>query len=528
MKKSGTVYTVIFIVWGVCLAGLAFVTVRLCLSLDYTLLRSYFIAVLFSVNSAVLGVMWLGSIKDFVFSLTYALCKKKFRLRYEQAICAELPSPEEAPRFLLLYCTCNDFNERALAISIRQNYPNFKTVILDDSGKDEYKERVDTFAEKYGVEVVRREDRTGFKAGNLNNYLRGRTDYEYFVILDSDEIIPPGYIMQALRYFRSNERFGAVQARHSATAGANVFQRLMGMGVRSNGSTVQVVKNFYGANALIGHGMAVSRACYEKTGGFPLVVAEDISFAVDIKNAGFEIVYAPDIHCYEEFPTDYASLKKRQCKWVQGNLEYIKKYNRDIGRSKMRWFEKADLKLSHYPLPLMPLLSLLLVLCTLALGFLGFPVVRYSLFVYGLMILFLCSPLIPDLFVYSTDRNNVLLILPAFLLNVATYASFAPMLLRTVICGLFGKKATFTVTPKQSRKFTFRQIVRYSAAPVLFALVLFALSLFACRSVVPVLLLGGGCLLTPLILVLCNVAAKRQTAANSRKVKDGTRAESER
>ena len=65
-------------------------------------------------------------------------------------------------------------------------------------------------------------------------------------------------------------------------------------------------------------------------------------------------------------------------------------------------------------------------------------------------------------------------------------------------------------------------------APVLFALVLFALSLFACRSVVPVLLLGGGCLLTPLILVLCNVAAKRQTAANSRKVKDGTRAESER
>lgn len=42
-----------------------------------------------------------------------------------------------------------------------------------------------------------------------------------------------------------------------------------------------------------------------------------------------------DILCYEEFPVNYVSLKKRQCKWTQGNLEYMKKYNKDIGKSKM-------------------------------------------------------------------------------------------------------------------------------------------------------------------------------------------------
>lgn len=44
------------------------------------------------------------------------------------------------------------------------------------------------------------------------------------------------------------------------------------------------------------------------------------------------------------------------------------------------------------------------------------------------------------------------------------------MMLRTVALGAFGKKATFSVTPKTSTKFTFGQIVRYSWGSVLFAL----------------------------------------------------------
>ena len=100
----------------------------------------------------------------------------------------------------------------------------------------------------------------------MNHYLAGRTDYDYFVVLDSDEVIPPDYIRQVLKYFAYDKNCGAVQAKHKAKKGENVFQRLMGLCVGSNGETVQVIKNFYGANALIGHGMTISRECYEKTG----------------------------------------------------------------------------------------------------------------------------------------------------------------------------------------------------------------------------------------------------------------------
>lgn len=512
MKKKPTLYIIIIAAWVCCLALLGYSFFAVLGGLEgFSPVRRGFIIALLATNTIVLAVLWFGSIKDLTFSLAYAFMGKRMLSRYKD-IKEITVDPKNAPRVLLLYCTCNDFNAAALSTCRKQKYPNFKTVILDDSRESSYIEEIDRYvAQNKNVEVVRRADRVGYKAGNINNYLKGRTDYDYFVILDSDEIIPPDFITKALKYFVYNENCGAVQAKHEATKGGNLFQRLMGLCVGSNGTTVQVVKNFYGANALIGHGMMITRECYEKTGGFPLVVAEDISFAVDIKNAGLDIIYAPDILCYEEFPVNYVSLKKRQCKWTQGNLEYMRKYNRDIDRSKMSWFEKLDIKLSHYSLPIVPVLSFLLVICTLTLGFLGYTVINYSLIIYAVMIVFLCSPMIPDLIVYRRSRNFFLLI-PYFIINIATYASLAPMMLKTVFLGAFGKKAVFTVTPKRAENFTTEEILRYSWDSVLFAAAIGVLSIFACGSVLPVIFITVGCALAPFIIALSNIRINEKAA----------------
>ena len=508
MKKKPTLYVIILCAWAGCVALLGFAFVRVVLGLgDYSAVKKGFIIALLAVNTLVLAALWFGSLKDFVFSVGYAVLRKKLGKKYAEV--KEVPiDPQNAPRVLLLYCTCNDFNAAALSACRKQDYPDFKTVILDDSSDPSCLAEIDAYRCKHAnVEVIRRTDKTGYKAGNLNNYLAGRTDYDYFVVLDSDEVIPPDYIRQVLKYFAYDKNCGAVQAKHKAKKGENVFQRLMGLCVGSNGETVQVIKNFYGANALIGHGMTISRECYEKTGGFPLVVAEDISFAVEIKDAGLDIIYAPDILCYEEFPVNYVSLKKRQCKWTQGNLEYMKKYNKDIDNSKMAWFEKLDIKLSHYSLPIVPVLSFLLAVCTIVLGFLGYPVIRYSLAIYGVMILFLCSPMIPDLFVYQRTKN-VFLLIPYFIVNVATYASLAPMMLRTVFLGIFGKKATFIVTPKQSEKFRFPETIRYSRDSLLFGTLIGVAAIFACGSLLPVIFVVAGCAAAPFIIALSNISVK--------------------
>ncbi len=505
MKKKPTLYIIILTLWAICILILGISLTRIILKLDdFSSIKTIVIISLLTINSVVLSMLWLGSIKDFIFSLSYALFHKKINQEYTKI--KEIPfDKDSSPRVLLLYCTCNDFNKTALSKCMKQDYPNFKTIILDDSKDKKYLDEIDAFKNLHkDIEVIRRKNKIGYKAGNLNNYLKGRTDYDYFVVLDSDEVIPSNYIRQVLKYFAYNKNCGAVQAKHKAQKGENVFQRLMGLCVGSNGETVQVIKNFYGSNALIGHGMTISKECYEKTGGFPLVVAEDISFAVEIKNAGLDIIYAPDILCYEEFPINYVSLKKRQCKWTQGNLEYMRKYNKDIDNSKMSWFEKLDIKLSHYSLPIVPLLSFLLTLCTICLGFLGYPIIKYSLIVYLIMIVFLCSPLIPDLFVYKRTKNALLLI-PYFLLNIATYASFAPMMLKTLFLGLLGKKAKFIVTPKESEKFSFIEIIKYSLDSLIFGIILGTFAILSCGSILPVIFLVVGCASAPFIIALSNI-----------------------
>nr|WP_307925016.1 glycosyltransferase [Mycoplasmopsis bovis] len=63
------------------------------------------------------------------------------------------------------------FIEESLSKSMVQYWNNYETVILDDSKSNEYIEKVNEFANKHNLKVVRRENKEGFKAGNLNNFL---------------------------------------------------------------------------------------------------------------------------------------------------------------------------------------------------------------------------------------------------------------------------------------------------------------------------------------------------------------------
>ncbi len=512
MQKSPSVYLAILCVWLVCV-GVLFIA---CGNIIMQILRwrtniaTAAVVGLLLINAAALSYMWLGSVKDFIFSFLFLVNGKKLMKRYDGIIATKV---EKTPKVLLLYCTCNDFNEEALKVCMRQKYDNFQTVILDDSSKEAYKKRIDEFAIENGATVVRRKDRKGFKAGNLNNYLQGRTDYDYFVVLDSDERIPENYITEVLKYYAYSEDVGVVQAAHKATKGGNLFQNLMGLSVKSNGKVCQVMKNFYGSNALIGHGMTISRQCYEATNGFPKVVAEDISFAVDVKNSGYRVLYAPNIVCEEEFPVNYLCLKKRQAKWVQGNVEFMRKYNGSITNSKMTWYERLDIKLSHYNLPIIPMLSFLIILNTIVMGFLGFDVGRYSLTIVGLMFIFLISPLIPDFFVHGKSGRIDRLLGYAFL-NFVVYASLVPMMIGTVILALFGKKAKFIVTPKEEKRLSVKDAVVGSYDSILFAVIVGILTYATYFSLAPTILLVLCCTLTPMAILVANIPIREKRKAS--------------
>ena len=219
-------------------------------------------------------------------------------MRYEEILKVDTNNAND--RVILVYCTCNDFDENSLLKSMKQDYKNFKTVILDDSNDENYKKLIDEFSAKNNVEVVRRDNRIGFKAGNINNYLMKeevKNSYDYVVILDSDEILPTNYIKQALKYFYKYDNIGIVQANHISTRNRNFFMRTFHIGVNSHWPTYQTMKHFYGFSTMLGHGAMIKRDCYLKAGGFPNLVAEDLCLSIEARDKYYFVAFAPNIIC---------------------------------------------------------------------------------------------------------------------------------------------------------------------------------------------------------------------------------------
>lgn len=397
---------------------------------------------------------WLNGTKDLVYTFYYFLRRKHFKLPPEGEW-RRKNGNEASKKIVAVYCTYNDFNGDSLAACMNQDYPNVSYVILDDSNDRAYMDEVDEFARIHDIEVVRRKDHIGFKAGNLNNYLQ-HGGYDYFVILDSDEKIPNNFITRSLDYFAFYDNAGIVQASHVATRNRNKFMRLFAIGVDSHWPTYQTVKHHNGFLSLLGHGAMISRECYEAAGGFPHLVAEDLCMSIEARNKGYYVAFAQDIVCEEEYPISYLAFKKRHSKWTQGNMEFIKKYTWRIITSKMTWFEKLDIVLFTYSLPLAAFFALYIIINVILLPALSYKIV-YPIWLLIPTLLFLVAPMLNDVFFHGRSVRPHKLVW--YLLHtVLLYGSMLFTSLRASIKSTFGK-SIFIVTPKEHDQLSRRDAI---------------------------------------------------------------------
>ncbi|MBU4693761.1 glycosyltransferase [Mycoplasma zalophidermidis] len=380
------------------------------------------------------------------------------------------------PRVVLAYCTYNDFNPKALIQSMKQNYNNFKTVILDDSSNPQIKNEIDVFSKKYpNIDVIRRENHVGFKAGNINNYFLNNSNWDYFVILDSDEVIPPNFIVDSLKYFSYFKKIGVVQANHKSINEKNDFQRFFGTTILSGCTTSLTAKNLSGVVTLFGHGAMISKECYDSVNGFPQLVSEDNAFSAYILMKGYYVYFAPDIICGEEFPTNYLAFKKRQTKFTLGNMQLNSDgVLKNIFKSKLNFFFKWDL-ISHF----------MLIYLTVILGFFFMAIntliyfMEQNLFYKNLTILaislfFIFIPWIKE-YIIQFKYNSWIKIFIFILLSTFMIYSLFLITLKAVVLKLFGKKPKFIVTPKENEKITFKMFLRANWFELLLSIIIICL-----------------------------------------------------
>ncbi|MFO7277292.1 MAG: glycosyltransferase [Pseudomonadota bacterium] len=273
--------------------------------------------------------------------------------------------PAACPPVALLYTTCNDFVERSVLTCLQQDYPAFRVYILDDSSDPAFRERIDRFASAHAehVQVVRRADRRGFKAGNLNNALSTVAREPLFVLVDADELLPPDFLRRLVPRLLAMPDCGFIQANHQCNPhAASSLARDLGPGVDSHWRWYHPLRNEYGFVMLLGHGALIRRQTWLDVGGFPELVSEDLAFALRAREAGWRGHFAQDVVCYEEFPENVRAFRVRHMKWTRGTCEFLlREAGRLLRSRRLTWVEKVDILLPTLNLPLSLLFFLFVV-----------------------------------------------------------------------------------------------------------------------------------------------------------------------
>lgn len=175
LRKSPVLYIMMFIIWGALAGFLWYCFITNLKNLTFrdgvtpSQVRLVFAEIIIILNAIFITYFWLNGVKDFIYVIWYYCARWKLAKLYHPVIDTDVSKAND--RVLFLYCTCNDFDGNSLLKCMHQKYNNYKAVILDDSTNKEYIDKIDEFSKEHGIEVVRRENHIGFKAGNINHYL---------------------------------------------------------------------------------------------------------------------------------------------------------------------------------------------------------------------------------------------------------------------------------------------------------------------------------------------------------------------
>ena len=264
---------------------------------------------------------------------------------------------DNPPAVAILYTTANDFVEASAESCVRQDYPDYTVYVLDDSSDQEFRDRVDAFAARHHdrVRVVRRADRRGFKAGNLNNGLSlAATAEPYFALVDADEILPTDFLRRTVPTLEADDSIGFVQCNHRANPeSTSPLAKYMGIGIDIHWRWYQPLRNRYGFVMLLGHGAVIRREAWKAAGGFPALVSEDLAFALAVRKLGWRGYFEEDVVCFEDFPDTVRAFRVRHMKWTRGTCEFLQKEMGEMLRSKeISLVEKADILFPTLNLPL--------------------------------------------------------------------------------------------------------------------------------------------------------------------------------
>jgi cellulose synthase/poly-beta-1,6-N-acetylglucosamine synthase-like glycosyltransferase len=392
--------------------------------------------------------------------------------------------------------------ERALRAAAAIDYPRdrHEIQVLDDS-TDETRDIVDLAAAElraagHRIAVVRRERRTGFKAGALAAGLETAAG-EFIAIFDADFVPPTRFLRDALPFFFQDARLALVQGRWGHLNDLeSPLTRAQAIAIDGHFMVEQSARTFNGLLMNFnGTGGLWRRAAIADAGGWTAdTLTEDLDLSYRAQLAGWHMHYVSELEVPGELPAGLAAFKSQQFRWAKGSIQTAGKLLGRIWRSERSGWVKlqASLHLTHYAVHPLMLLTALLALPALAgvsgreMGFLGAPAL--------VMVLAIIAPNS----MYLVGQRSLypgwlwrLRWLPALsCLGIGISASNS----RAVFEAIIGRPSEFVRTPKRGD----RSAKTYAAPRTVQPWIEVGLGLYCCLSLV-VFIGSGRYAVTPLL-----------------------------
>jgi len=292
--------------------------------------------------------------------------------KYQKRTIAPKSRFEELPRVTVQIPAYNEMYviERVIDAVCAFDYPadRLDIQVLDDS-TDETQKIARNAVERWrdlGVDIdyIHREDRTGFKAGALENGLRTAKG-EFVAIFDVDFVPEPDFLQKSIHYF-TDPQVGMVQGRWEHLNRDYSFLTKTQAIFLDGHFMLESFTRFLSGRFFNFNGTAgiLRRKTIAEAGGWEHdTLTEDLDLSYRAQMKGWKFVFLPELSVPAELPVEINSFKSQQCRWAKGAMQTCKKVLVRILKGDFEAGEKLE---SWYHLtgnityPLMVILSLIL------------------------------------------------------------------------------------------------------------------------------------------------------------------------
>jgi cellulose synthase/poly-beta-1,6-N-acetylglucosamine synthase-like glycosyltransferase len=310
--------------------------------------------------------------------LVWTVLRHQRRLNHLKEGVPSLPSAGLEAREDLPYVTLQLplYNEATVADRLLEHaaaieWPRsrFEIQVLDDSTDETralVREKVEALRER-GLDVVyiHRVDRSGYKAGALDNGLRVAKG-DLVAIFDADFLPQADFLRAVVPHFIEDAKVGMVQARwghlnreHSLLTRTQALM-LDGHHLVENRARAAAgwLFNFSGTGGIW------RKAAIASAGGWQHdTLTEDLDLSYRAQLAGWRFVYRENVVTPAELPEDISAFRAQQFRWAKGTVQTARKLMARLMRAELSPMQRVEAFFHltpHFAYPLMVLLSLLL------------------------------------------------------------------------------------------------------------------------------------------------------------------------